>query len=261
MAESTCTVDGCDSAAKRRGWCSRHYQSWYRYGDPLATTARQPTQCALCGSPVVRVTAHGPAPKYCSKQCQTRANHVSPAGVARQKRRQASQKKAPRLIQCASCDQGFEAVRSDARFCSPRCLQRATRDSATQVCATDGCDKPKRAKGLCNYCYRKARGETQQWTDARRDAYHRRRALKAETSSGRPVLLSEIRVRDGNRCHLCRKAVPDQVWPHPLSPSLDHVVPLSKGGAHDPDNVRLSHLRCNVQKGARGGNEQLLLIG
>lgn len=42
---------------------------------------------------------------------------------------------------------------------------------------------------------------------------------------------------------------------------MDHVIPLTKGGNHELANVRLAHLRCNVSKGNRGGNEQLLLIG
>lgn len=41
MAESTCTVDGCERAAeiKARGWCRKHYARWRRYGSP--TTIRR----------------------------------------------------------------------------------------------------------------------------------------------------------------------------------------------------------------------------
>ncbi|KNX39497.1 hypothetical protein VV01_14575 [Luteipulveratus halotolerans] len=71
-----------------------------------------------------------------------------------------------------------------------------------------------------------------------------------------------IAKRDGFKCGLCgRRVAMDLVWPHPMSPSLDHVVPLSEGGDHAPANVQLAHLRCNVSKGARGGGEQLALIG
>lgn len=35
MAERTrCTIDGCRSDAKARGWCSKHYQRWRRHGHP-----------------------------------------------------------------------------------------------------------------------------------------------------------------------------------------------------------------------------------
>lgn len=31
-----CSVDWCDLASKKRGWCNRHYQRWQKYSDPLA---------------------------------------------------------------------------------------------------------------------------------------------------------------------------------------------------------------------------------
>ena len=34
-------------------------------------------------------------------------------------------------------------------------------------------------------------------------------------------------------------------------PSIDHVVPLTKGGEHSWNNVRLAHLSCNAKKGNR----------
>lgn len=29
-----CLIEGCESLADRRGWCSMHYMRWYRWGDP-----------------------------------------------------------------------------------------------------------------------------------------------------------------------------------------------------------------------------------
>lgn len=76
------------------------------------------------------------------------------------------------------------------------------------------------------------------------------------------MILAWIADRDHWRCHICKTRVGKKIaWPHVRSASLDHVVPLSKGGAHDPSNVRLAHLGCNSAKGNRGGGEQLLLIG
>ena len=40
-------------------------------------------------------------------------------------------------------------------------------------------------------------------------------------------------------------------WPDRRSPSVDHVVPLSRGGDDTLANVKLSHLTCNLSKGNR----------
>jgi hypothetical protein len=39
MAERTCTIEGCDKRHVARGWCRRHYNQWYKHGDPTATYA------------------------------------------------------------------------------------------------------------------------------------------------------------------------------------------------------------------------------
>ncbi|MEW2302565.1 HNH endonuclease [Streptomyces sp. NPDC006655] len=58
--------------------------------------------------------------------------------------------------------------------------------------------------------------------------------------------------RDGWICGLCDKPVDRHLaYPAPMSASLDHVIPLSRGGHHEPENVQCSHLTCNVRKGAR----------
>jgi hypothetical protein len=71
----------------------------------------------------------------------------------------------------------------------------------------------------------------------------------------------DIFERDKWICQLCKKKVNKRLKaPHPLSPSLDHIVPLSKGGSHERKNVQLVHLLCNSKAGI-GGIKQLLLFG
>jgi hypothetical protein len=72
----------------------------------------------------------------------------------------------------------------------------------------------------------------------------------------------EIFGRDRWRCQICLKRINQRLqYPHPMSASLDHVIPLSQGGPHSRANVRASHLRCNTLRNDKGGNEQLALIG
>ncbi len=66
---------------------------------------------------------------------------------------------------------------------------------------------------------------------------------------------------DSYRCHLCRrKTDTTKQVPHPRAPTIDHVIPLGRGGTHEPSNCRTACFQCNATKSDRGGGEQLLLI-
>lgn len=51
-------------------------------------------------------------------------------------------------------------------------------------------------------------------------------------------------------CGICGKQVDfDAKYPHPLSPCIDHIIPIAKGGhPSDMDNLQLAHWWCNRQK-------------
>ena len=51
-------------------------------------------------------------------------------------------------------------------------------------------------------------------------------------------------------CGICGKPVDFGLrYPHPLSPCIDHIVPIAKGGhPSDMENLQLAHLCCNRQK-------------
>lgn len=184
-----------------------------------------------------------------------------------------------RLGICAQCGGEFTARTKQKRFCSLRCSEvmsgrRLAAPHPPRVCALDGCGVefvPMMSTQKCccehhgkihwNRVSRAEGRQRQVWNDKRRDHWHRRRAQKKAVTTGEPVVLQRIADRDGWRCHLCGGRVLTKPWPNPKSASLDHVVPISAGGAHDPANVRLAHLSCNVAKGNRGGGEQLMLIG
>jgi 5-methylcytosine-specific restriction endonuclease McrA len=59
------------------------------------------------------------------------------------------------------------------------------------------------------------------------------------------ISMAKIHERDRGRCWLCRRPV------SLIAASLDHVIPLSKGGKHEYTNARIAHLTCNSRKSAR----------
>lgn len=229
--------------------------------------------CEFCGAEIDHLPANA---KYCDRECYTRA-HIRRAT----ERHRDALRVARRGRTCASCGADISERSTAAKYCSIRCGeiargQRLPAPLPMRACALPECGKTfqphKEGQRCCSELHGKrlynresradGRQKPQPWSDKRRDRYHRRRALKKAASTGDPVLLAEIAERDRWRCHICRTRVGKKVaWPHPRSASLDHLVPISELGAHDPTNVRLAHLSCNSSKGNRGGNEQLLLIG
>ena len=77
----------------------------------------------------------------------------------------------------------------------------------------------------------------------RRRIYKMRQQEAIRNAFVSPVYLDEIFERDKAHCYLCKGDVVR------TEASLDHVIPLSRGGIHDPSNVRLAHRRCNSRKG------------
>ncbi len=51
-------------------------------------------------------------------------------------------------------------------------------------------------------------------------------------------------------CAICGRPVDFSLkFPHPMSATIDHIVPVSKGGhPSDIDNLQLAHLSCNRAK-------------
>ena len=86
--------------------------------------------------------------------------------------------------------------------------------------------------------------------------YKRRAATGAAGVIDRDITLQKLFERDGGVCYLCgrpcdfndveiRDGVP--IYGHDY-PSIDHVVPASRGGLHSWKNVKLSHIVCNIKK-------------
>ena len=139
------------------------------------------------------------------------------------------------------------------KYCTDRCTKKVGRDSKSDSCARDGCDRPRRAKKLCvthyNASFFKGSQRKYDTPEKKRARDQRRRAVVFGHTAD---LISRDRVgdRDGWVCGICRRDVDISLpWPDPKSPSLDHIVPLARGGRHTYSNVRISHLTCNVKRG------------
>lgn len=240
MADATheqWTCAGCGELCQRRRvrgqrpkWCKR-----------CRNNPRTTALCPICNKAVAyRAT-------YCSPSCATQARaeqyleqleaqrlarlphsqleiYTGPP-FQRQPRKQPRTRRSTRRFksgQCRICGAWFISLGTDVT-CSTECQQIHTRD---QVLA---------AKGR-----RRSRKKFAYVADV-----HRRKVFEA----------------DGYRCHICkRKTDLTKAVPHPRAPTIDHVIPLARGGTHEPANCRTACFRCNATKSDAGGGEQFALV-
>lgn len=63
------------------------------------------------------------------------------------------------------------------------------------------------------------------------------------------ITLEKLFERDKGICRLCGKPCDrNDKTCGPNYPSIDHIIPISKGGKHVWDNVQLAHRQCNIAK-------------
>jgi 5-methylcytosine-specific restriction endonuclease McrA len=84
---------------------------------------------------------------------------------------------------------------------------------------------------------------------SRQNRIKRRLLLKNVKSES--YTLEEIYIRDEGMCMLCFTNVAINAKEMANRPSIDHIIPLSKGGDDTLNNVQLAHFGCNSRKGNR----------
>ena len=221
MADRTCSIDGCDRPHRARGWCNPHWKLWRKYGDP---EHRKPGEvrdgkriCPTCGEDKPRDGEHF-------------YRHARVADGL--------------CVLCKECQKRITAERQpyvppqkDLRQCD-LCLRLFMADGRRNRYCEDCSDQADRL-------WREQNPDKLWQIGARRRA--RERAAFVEDVD-RTVVFE----RDDWTCRICDEPLArDAVHPDPLSPTVDHVVPLSRGGKHSYANVQSAHFLCNVLKGCR----------
>lgn len=255
-------------------------------GDPVAPSdgRRKPT-CEQCSNSKL-VSCNVPSPstcvcgkrflpkvgnqKFCSVQCRE-SQRPPPRYESVRVNGKNARIKDPIIQNCAQCSLTFSAFHPMARFCSLECgaAARYAKASVNHICVECGSGfVTKQNKATCcgqaclrkmlrriSMDYAKANPRKSKYA-SRSDAYRiydlKRRGTLADFRCAEIFPSEEIFVRDQWMCKICHDPIDRSVkFPHPRSVSLDHIVPLSKGGKHVRKNVQTAHFGCNSRKGAK----------
>lgn len=220
MPDSTCSVADCSKPMlnKKTGWCQTHYTRMRRTGSLDAPTL---CVCRGCGSEFNQSNVTGPKPKYCSHDCKPWKRKSIDGN-------------------CMGCSAPLPMRQPGERmrkYCRRSCIYLRTRRPASRQCSR------------CNYIIdmtaRTPEGKL------RYPAYTKV-CEGCKKPNRYPLTVTQLAERDGPRCVGCGIEVDfTAVKPDPFSPSVDHIIPWSRGGANEPHNLQLMHLRCNIIKGAK----------
>lgn len=222
----------------------------------LVNRPNYPTEpCLACGAPVVqyRTRRYDGESRYCDHKCAPQ--NKRPLAKAQWPPRQYGS--CSRLSKgCSECKTGRQAglcgEHHRRRFVLRQMLWTRLRWLLPRVCSQ--CDTTSQAWGhlrqFCTPCSSHNRSAQRKWMKIKRK--HRMTGGATDIS---PARLYE---RDDRMCALCHRVTDHpRVWEQwmtskrwmPNAPTVDHIVPLAKGGTHTWENVQLAHWSCNGDKG------------
>lgn len=174
-----------------------------------------------------------------------------------------------RNINCVCCIAKAKTIALEAKRCEnarlieiTRCVERLVIDELKSIikeqktisktcreCGTVFVDNKVTGLFCSDLCKRR-------WTSRYNDTY-RRHKLRANGKVDHSISIAAIMGRNGNYCYICGGAcdyddfvVTDNGYfiAGETYPSIDHVIPVARGGTHTWGNVRLAHRKCNWGK-------------
>lgn len=241
--KKTCRIDDCARPVLARGLCPSHYSTWWREHGP-----KQDIVCTWCGA-TARVSRKKAI--YCSLTCCAKANQAMASCASNQARHRAAIERRLPVVYTGP----IIPRQAPITLLYPKNRRRRLTAGYCVICSTSYVSYFP-LDVTCSATCQEIHARTVKKTGKDRRRARERGAYIEDVSRKR------VFERDGYRCHLCgRKTLKGKRAPHPRSPSLDHVIPLAKGGRHESINCRCACFLCNSRKGDRGGGEQLLLIG
>ena len=225
MGKATCTIEGCEGRTVGRGWCNKHWLRWRNHGDPLG---------GAVGPRVRKAVDHPDGTRECA-MCGERKPLIE--SFDRDKNASGG-----RRSRCKAC-RGAHMKRYYAE--NREVIVEAVRER--YAANLDVMRERDRAR------YERDREKR---IDLATDAVHRRRQRIKGSAPDSGISRRSLRVIHGDDCRYCGvtmvfASVRKGQFRADLA-TIEHLIPLSKGGAHTFENTCLACWECNIRRGNRG---------
>lgn len=164
---------------------------------------------------------------------------------------------------CWGCFNGFYPDRPSIKYCSQKCRNLiAWEKQEARLLDTGATDEQleKHRRNHPKYRTRKILlGDDKADIAAYTKAMAELREERIKQGEQEDVNLDDLIKRDKGKCYLCGKKVAkrrkfgrsQKRGNMSNYPTVDHVIPISRGGTHTWNNVKLAHFSCNSRKGGR----------
>jgi hypothetical protein len=209
--------------------------------------------CEICECSFESV-GPGPAAKVCSRACKN------------EKERLRSLASRPvHYRECEICNTEFETRYKASFACSPECQRERVRLWQKNKWVESLESRPQTKEIICKWCNEPvvvpySMTGARKYHDACKKqatrAKNRKKSVKRQGAKTQSNIVHEvIAERDNYVCHICGELV-DMSLPRRshYGATLDHVIPIAKGGLDSEDNVKLAHWICNVRKSDKLGD-------
>jgi 5-methylcytosine-specific restriction endonuclease McrA len=275
----TCLECECAFDGRKRKFCTPACRN---KANAKAKRARgTEKQCEHCGGAFIG----GAGRRFCSNACANKNRASRPNRTCRHcgrtyqpkaanrvtfcsrdcafahKRATAKPPRQPEPRSCVICGGVFSTVYPKQLTCGAECQvmrRRRLETAGPRIirCVSCGSEVQTDQQGPRRFCFscsahRRMQRRRSAKRRTRKDQNRRRRARLRGARVERFATIS-IFERDNYRCGICGAATNRAATvPHPDAPTLDHIVPLAKGGAHSRANVQCACFRCNTRKSDR----------
>ena len=163
---------------------------------------------------------------------------------------------------CKACNKAYRVANADRKKAYQHIYYRANREKLIAYWAEYREKYPEKVIAAQRAAYARdpekhraySRRYRKENPEVVRQLNEKRRSLERGAQVSERINRRVVWEREGGRCHICDKHVPYK------RATLDHLIPLSKGGDHTYLNVRIAHGPCNSRRGAGRLPAQLLLV-